>query len=64
LVTLCFLIVGALLWRIRRSLWPVQLLTNVFDRLEREDYQHITPIPIAEFDRIGWRFNQLAQSLH
>ncbi len=63
LVALCLLIVGSLLWSIRRSLRPVQLLANGFDRLEREDYRPIAPIPIAEFHRIGQQFNHLAQSL-
>ena len=63
LVALCLLIVGSLLWSVRRSLRPIQLLANGFDRLERGDYRPIALIPIAEFHRIGQQFNHLAQSL-
>jgi len=63
LVALCLLIVGSLLWSVRRSLLPIQLLANGFDRLEQEDYRPIASIQIAEFHRIGQQFNHLAQSL-
>jgi two-component system, NarL family, sensor histidine kinase UhpB len=63
LAALCLLIVGSLLWFVPRSLRPVQLLANGFDRLERGDYRPIAPIPIVEFHRIGQQFNHLAQSL-
>lgn len=63
LVALCLLITAALLWSARRSLRPVQVLANGFDRLERGDYRPIPPIPVTEFCRIGHQFNRLAQSL-
>jgi two-component system, NarL family, sensor histidine kinase UhpB len=63
LVALCLLIVASLLWTVRRSLRPLQVLVEGFDRLERGDYQSIVPIPIAEFRRIGQQFNCLARSL-
>jgi two-component system, NarL family, sensor histidine kinase UhpB len=63
LVALCLLIVGSLLWSVRRSLRPVQVLAYGFDRLERGDYRPIASIPIVEFRRIGQQFNCLAHSL-
>jgi len=64
LASLCLLIVGALLWVVRRSLRPIQSLAEGFDRLERGDYRPIPPIGIAELQRAGKQFNHLAQSLH
>jgi two-component system, NarL family, sensor histidine kinase UhpB len=63
LIGLCLLIVGALLWTVRRSLRPVQLLSEGFDRLERGDYRPIAPISVAELQRVSHQFNQLALSL-
>lgn len=63
LVGLDLLIIGGLLWMVRRSLRPVQVLADGFDRLERGDYRPTAPIPIIEFQRIGCQFNRLAQSL-
>lgn len=63
LVGLDLLIIGGLLWMVRRLLRPVQLLADGFDRLERGDYRPAAPIPIIEFQRIGCQFNRLAQSL-
>ena len=63
LVGLDLLIIGGLLWMVRRLLRPVQLLADEFDRLERGDYRPAAPIPIIEFQRIGCQFNRLAQSL-
>jgi two-component system sensor histidine kinase UhpB len=64
LVGLCLLIVGGLLLTVRRSLRPVQLLADGFDRLERGDHRPIASIPVTEFQRVGHQFNLLAQSLH
>lgn len=63
LVGLDLLIIGGLLWMVRRLLRPVQLLADGFDRLEHGDYRPAAPIPIIEFQRIGCQFNRLAQSL-
>jgi two-component system, NarL family, sensor histidine kinase UhpB len=63
LVALCLLIVGSLLWSIRRSLRPVQVLADGFDHLERGDYRPIAAIPVREFRRMGQQFNCLVQSL-
>ncbi len=63
LFTLCLLIVASLLWTVRRSIRPVQLLADGFDRLEQGDYRPIEPMPVVEFRRIGEQFNRLAQSL-
>ncbi|MBV9250473.1 MAG: HAMP domain-containing protein [Acetobacteraceae bacterium] len=63
LILLCLLIVGTLLWAVRRSLRPVELLADGFDRLERGDYRPIPPIPNRELRRVGEQFNHLAQSL-
>ena len=63
LVMLCLLIVAALLWAVRRSLHPLDLLADGFDRLERGDYRPIAAIPVEELRRVGQQFNHLAQSL-
>jgi two-component system, NarL family, sensor histidine kinase UhpB len=63
LFMLCLLIVASLLWTVRRSIHPVQLLADGFDRLEQGDYRPIEPMPVMEFRRIGEQFNRLAQSL-
>lgn len=63
LVMLCLLIATALLWAVRRSLHPLHLLADGFDRLERGDYRPIAPIPVVELRRVGQQFNRLAQSL-
>ncbi len=63
LVGLCLLIVGALLWTVRRSLRPVQLLADGFNRLERGEYRPIPPIMLKELARVGQQFNHLARSL-
>ncbi len=63
LVGLCLLIVGALLWTVRRSLRPVQLLADGFNRLEGGDYRPIASIPLMELRRVGQQFNHLAQTL-
>jgi two-component system, NarL family, sensor histidine kinase UhpB len=63
LFMLCLLIVASLLWTVRRSIRPVQLLADGFDRLEQGDYRPIEPMPVVEFRRIGEQFNRLAQSL-
>jgi two-component system, NarL family, sensor histidine kinase UhpB len=63
LFVLCLLIVASLLWTVRRSIRPVQLLADGFDRLEQGDYRPIEPMPVMEFRRIGEQFNRLAQSL-
>ena len=60
---LCLLIVGTLLWIVRRSLRPLQLLAHGFDRMERGDYRPIPAIPDRELRRVGEQFNHLAQSL-
>lgn len=63
LFMLCLLIVVSLLWVVRYSLRPVQLLADGFDRLEQGDYRPIEPIPVVELRRIGQQFNRLAESL-
>ncbi len=61
---MCLLIIGALLWTVRRALRPVQSLADGFDRVEHGDYSRIAPIPIAEFRRVGQQFNHFVSSLH
>ncbi len=63
LLGLCLLIVGGLLWTVWRSLGPVQLLAEGFDRLEHGDFRPLAPIPLAELERVGHQFNRLAESL-
>ncbi|MBV8524530.1 MAG: HAMP domain-containing protein, partial [Acetobacteraceae bacterium] len=63
LAALCLFIVASLLWTVRRSLRPLQLLGDGFDRLEQGDHRPIEPIPIVELRRIGQQFNLLAESL-
>lgn len=48
---------------VRRSLRPLQLLTEGFDRLEHGDYRPISDIPVAELARVGHQFNLFAASL-
>ena len=62
-VGLWLLIVSSLCWTVRRSIRPVQLLADGFDRLERGDYRPIAPIPITELERVGHQFNRLVESL-
>jgi len=64
LVALYVVIIGGILWTVRRALRPMQSLADGFDCLERGDYRLIAPIPVAELQRIGHQFNRLAQSLH
>jgi two-component system, NarL family, sensor histidine kinase UhpB len=63
LVGLCLATMGSLLLTVRRSLRPLQLLTEGFDRLEHGDYRPIADIPVAELARVGCQFNLLAASL-
>jgi len=57
------LLLGGLLWTVRRSLHPLQILADGFDRLEHGDYRAIPPIAVSELQRITCQFNHLAQSL-
>lgn len=63
IIGLCLLTVGGLLLTVRRSLRPLQLLTEGFDRLEHDDYQPIADIPVAELARVARQFNLFAASL-
>jgi two-component system, NarL family, sensor histidine kinase UhpB len=63
LALLYLLIVGTLLWAVRRSLRSIGLITDGFDRLERGDYRPMPPIPNRELRRVGEQLNHLAQSL-
>ncbi len=59
----CLSTAGGLLLTVRRSLRPLQLLADGFDRLEHEDYRPIADIPVAELARVAGQFNQFAASL-
>jgi len=63
LLGLCLLTVGGLLLTVRRSLRPLQLLTNNFDRLERGDYRPIADIPLTDLAPLVRQFNLFAASL-
>jgi two-component system, NarL family, sensor histidine kinase UhpB len=63
LIGLCVLTVGGLLITVRQSLRPLEWLSDGFDRLEREDYQHIAAVPVLELEHVGRQFNLLAESL-
>lgn len=63
LVLLGLLLLGGLLWTVRRSLRPLQVLADGFDRLEHGDYRPVPPIAVYELQRIARQFNHLAQSL-
>lgn len=63
LALLSILIVGTLLWIVRRALRPLQVLAEGFDRMERGDYRPIPPMPDRELERIGAQFNHLAAAL-
>lgn len=63
LSALGLLLIGGLLWTVRRALRPVQALADGFDRLECGDYRPIAPITVLELQRIAHQFNHLAQSL-
>lgn len=62
-VALCLLIVGTLLWALRRSLGSVQLLEDGLNRLAKGDYRSIPLIPVRELRRVGQQLNFLVQSL-
>lgn len=62
-VALCLSTVTGLLLTVRRSLRPLQLLTDGFDRLEHGDYRPIDNIPVAELAHVGRQFNLFAASL-
>ncbi len=63
LLALCLLIVASISLVVRRSLRPVKLLADGFDRLERGDYRPIQPIRVVELRRVGQQFNRVVQSL-
>lgn len=63
LMGLCILTVGGLLLTVQRSLRPLQLLTDNFDRLERGDYRPIADIPVTELSLLARQFNLFAASL-
>lgn len=60
---LCLSTAGGLLLTVRRSLRPLQLLADGFDRLEHGDYRPIADIPVAELARVARQFNLFAASL-
>jgi two-component system, NarL family, sensor histidine kinase UhpB len=62
-VGLCLSTVGGLLLTVRRSLRPLQLLTEGFDRMEHGDYRPIADTTVAELARAAYQFNLLAASL-
>jgi two-component system sensor histidine kinase UhpB len=62
-VVLCLLLVGTLLWALRRSLGSVQLLMEGLDRLARGEYRPIPPLRVRELRRVGEQLNILVQSL-
>jgi two-component system sensor histidine kinase UhpB len=63
LLILSVLTVTALLWSVERSLRPLRLLAEGFNRLEFGQYEPIASIRLVELRRIGEQFNHLAQSL-
>jgi two-component system, NarL family, sensor histidine kinase UhpB len=63
LMALCLLTVSALLLTVRRTLRPLHLLTEGFDRLEHGDYRSIADIRVTELSRAARQFNLLAASL-
>lgn len=62
-VGLCLSTAGGLLLTVRRSLRPLHLLADGFDRLEHGDYRPIADIPVAELARVARQFNLFAASL-
>lgn len=62
-IGLCLSTAGGLLLTVRRSLRPLQLLADGFDRLEHEDYRPIPDIPVTELARVARQFNLFAASL-
>jgi two-component system sensor histidine kinase UhpB len=62
-IALCLSTAAGILLTARRSLRPLQLLTDGFDRLEHGDYRPIAEIPVSELAGVARQFNLFAASL-
>lgn len=57
------LITAMIFWAVGRSLRPLRVLSDAFDRLEHGHFAALPPIEVAELRRIGARFNSLGRTL-